>query len=141
MTDYIDFKALERPSSPNTYLLAPAGVCEQAEPDQSSPQYPASPDAVFSACRKVIDGQKNWSLVSADADSGKIRFVSVSPLMRYKDDIDIAVLPGPDGASSAQLAVYSRSRIGYSDMGANAKRVALLLEQLGQEGLSSETTP
>lgn len=141
MTYYIDFKVLERPSSPNTYLLAPAGLCERAEQDQSSPQYSASPDAVFSACGDIIDAQKNWSLVSSDAEIGRLRFVSVSPLMRYKDDIDIAVLAGTDGTSNTQLAVYSRSRIGYSDLGANAKRVALLLEQLGQKGLSSETAP
>lgn len=132
MTDFIDFKTLERPKSPNTYLLAPQGFCEQAELDQSSPQYAAKPDAVFDACRSVIEAHKSWRLVASDADSGQIRFLSVSPLMRYKDDIDIAII---GGGETTELAVYSRSRVGYSDLGANAKRVGMLLEALTQSGL------
>ena len=50
---------------------------------------------------------------------------------RCKDDIDVAALAVATDENRSQLAVYSRSRIGYSDLGANAKRVRMLLEKLG----------
>ena len=50
--------------------------------------------------------------------------------MRYKDDISILVLPARGEESGSELAIYSRSRVGYSDMGANRKRVLGLLKRL-----------
>jgi len=134
MTDFIDFKTLERPKSPNTYLLAPDGYCQQAEADQISPSFAATPAALFSACADIVENQKSWALAASDADAGRLQFISTSALMRYKDDIDIHVLPA--GTDAAQLAIYSRSRVGYSDLGANAKRVSALLDALKQKGFS-----
>ena len=135
MTDFIDFRTLERPKSPNTYLLASADMCDGATADQPSPVYAATPDHVYQACESVIHARKDWDLVASDPIAHKLRFVSTSGLMRFKDDIDILVVP--DGETGAKLAVYSRSRVGYSDLGANAKRVGALLGALGQAGLSS----
>ena len=137
MTYFIDFPPLERPKSPNTYLLASADLCEQATADQPSPHYSAGADEVFNACIKVIESHKNWTLAASDAAGGRLRFISTSPLMRFKDDVDILVLPGTGDEGGTRLAVYSRSRVGYSDLGANAKRVGSLLSALGQEDLSS----
>lgn len=132
MTDFIDFKTLERPKSPNTHLLAPEDLCEHAEADQPSPHIAATPEAVYAACIAAIDAQKGWKIAHSDAGAGRIHFISTSALMRYKDDVDVLILP--NSAEATQLAIYSRSRVGYSDMGANAKRVATLLAAI--EGLS-----
>jgi len=137
MTDFIDFPTLERPKSPNTYLLASAGLCEHATADQPSPHYSASPEEVFATCLKVIESRKDWTLAASDPAGGKLRFISTSGLMRFKDDLDILVIPGNTDEGGSRLAVYSRSRLGYSDLGANAKRVGALLSALGEEGLSS----
>ncbi len=137
MTDFIDFRTLERPRSPNTYLLAAADMCDHAKADQPSPHYAASPEEVFQSCRRIIEARKNWTLLGADPAAHKLRFVATSGLMRFKDDVDILISPPSEGTSGARLAVYSRSRVGYSDLGANAKRVAFLLSKLGQDGLLS----
>ncbi len=137
MTDFIDFKTLERPKSPNTCLLAPAGLCENAEPDRGSVRFSASSDTLFAACMTVIEAQKNWALTGADKTGGRLQFISTSALMRYKDDVDILLVPSPGDPDSIELAIYSRSRVGYSDLGANAKRVGTLLDALSQQGLST----
>jgi len=65
-----------------------------------------------------------------------IHFVTTSRLMRYKDDVDVLILSGDSGdpatGMASRLAVYSRSRVGHSDLGANAKRVKYMLECLNK---------
>jgi uncharacterized protein (DUF1499 family) len=39
-------------------------------------------------------------------------------------------LPAGDDAGRSTLAIYSASRVGYSDLGANAKRVGEILTSL-----------
>ena len=56
-------------------------------------------------------------------------FVAVTRIMRFRDDIDVLLAPTADGGT--QVAIYSRSRVGYSDLGANRKRVKQLLADLG----------
>lgn len=57
-------------------------------------------------------------------------FVARTKLMRFKDDIDVEIIPLSDNRSS--FIIYSRSRIGYSDMGANRKRVDQWLKVLSE---------
>ena len=134
MMDSVDFKMLERPRSPNTHLLAPEGLCENAKPDRLSKTFPVSADVLFQAILSLIDSRRDWHLQESDADRRIAHFISISRLMRYKDDVDVLVMPAeagdPDGHRGARLAVYSRSRVGHSDLGANKKRVSQLLEGL-----------
>lgn len=132
--DSVDFKTLERPRSPNTYLLAPEGLCESTKPDRLSEVYPIAAEHLFQGILSLVDARSDWHIKESDAARGLIHFVSVSRLMRYKDDVDIMVLSAEagdaGGQQGARLAVYSRSRIGHSDLGANKKRVNQLLESL-----------
>jgi len=131
MMDFVDFKTLKRPASPNHHLLAPSGLCEASKPDRRSKTLPIQPDQLFSAVLKLIEHRSDWSLEKSDPDRRLIHFIATSRLMRYKDDIDVLILPAEAGAESgSRLAVYSRSRKGYSDLGANKKRVSELLEGL-----------
>ena len=50
--------------------------------------------------------------------------------MRFKDDVDILVLPVEGHDHQSTLAIYSGSRLGYSDLGTNGKRVNALLTAL-----------
>jgi len=56
------------------------------------------------------------------------RFVQYSRLMRFPDTIDVEVFPV--GTDQSTLAIYSRSLVGYSDLGVNRARIARWLAAL-----------
>lgn len=127
MMDSIAFKTLQRPKSPNTYLVTPEGLCDEAQPDEILPEMPVAPVALFQGVLEMIDARDDWTLESSDEARGLIHFIATSRLMRFKDDISLLVLPAEGGA---RLAIYSRSRVGHSDLGANRKRVQSMLREL-----------
>jgi uncharacterized protein (DUF1499 family) len=130
----IDFAALKRPASPNTYLVAPPGLCANATPDQDAPVFAAPAERVRDAFLRLMRGQARVSEGPANTDPLAYDFVETTPLMRFKDDISVRFLPLDGGRST--LAIYSRSRLGYSDMGTNRKRItgwlAALHSAIGQ---------
>ena len=130
MSAFLDFQALKRPSSQNTYLAAPAGFADQANPDDMAPILECSPESLFSQIEALVAMRKDWRLKALDAPSGRISFMAVTKLFRFKDDVDIAVLPVEGDSARSTLAIYSASRVGYSDLGTNAKRVKEILASL-----------
>lgn len=136
MMDMIAFKTLKRPSSPNTYLLAPDGLCERATPDSISGVLPVSPTQLYTDMLDLIGTQQRWKVEASDEVRHLVHFVATTKLMRYKDDVDVMILPveagDPNGINGARIAVYSRSRVGHSDLGANRKRVTFMLESLAK---------
>lgn len=128
--DIEDFKTLARPSSPNTYLVAPDGICANAVPDRLLEPFPLGHREMFALMLEVIEAETGWDVVKSDAARGSVSFISTSKLMRYKDDVDVLILPTDTEDTVCHLAIYSRSRVGYSDMGANRKRVLTMLERL-----------
>jgi len=134
MTEFISFKTLKRPLKPNTYLLAPPNLCLAAEPDAAPPFFSNSPRGLFSQLSEIIAAERSWGDVIADTEALRLKFVARTALMRFKDDIDIMII-APDaqansGESGTTLAIYSRSRVGYSDLGANKKRVDQIIAKL-----------
>jgi len=123
----VDFEALERPGSPNDALACPADVCPD-EPDFVTPTY----DVPGARLREIV------AAVAADDPAAELvysgrweetdRYVVRSRLMRFPDTVNIRIFGAGPGRS--QLAIYSRSQIGYSDMGANRARVARWLEEI-----------
>ena len=74
----------------------------------------------------LFESSSGWRNLEYDEENHRISVVAVTSFLRFKDDVDIRVLPEPDlpeGKIGCRLAIYSRSRIGYSDLGANQKRV------------------
>ncbi len=126
----MDFRTLERPSSPNSFLLAPEGMCAQARIDAVSPDFDLPPAGLFERLQAVLESDRSISVTRVDAAALRLSAVATTALLRFRDDLDAAVLAGPDGETSSRLAVYSRSRVGYSDLGANARRVRELVKKL-----------
>ncbi len=123
MPGFIDFKTLERPTSRNTAWLAPAGLTPAAMPDGAAPVYDVAPGELYTRVLRLIGNKASWQLGEQDAQGLRLTFVAVSALMRFKDDVDVVVLPVPGEPSRSTFAAYSRSRVGYSDLGANRKRL------------------
>jgi uncharacterized protein (DUF1499 family) len=53
---------------------------------------------------------------------GMLRFVQRSRILGFPDTIDVKVVPGAEGGAAVLL--YSRSKLGRSDMGVNRERIA-----------------
>ena len=128
MTDYLNFKSLKRPPKPNTCLAAPDNHCLAADPDFAPPEFALTDRDLFSKLSELIAAERSFGRIESDAENLRMKFVATTGLMRFKDDVDIEIIP-IDQANST-LAIYSRSRIGYSDLGANQKLVKKLIGQL-----------
>ncbi len=129
MREYLDFAALRRPPTRNTALVAPAGATPLAKPDRESPVFPFPPLALYERAHALIDARSDWRLMAADPSALRLKFVAHTRVLRFRDDVDLAILPG-DAPDRSRLAAYSRSRIGLSDLGANARRLDGLLKAL-----------
>jgi uncharacterized protein (DUF1499 family) len=68
-----------------------------------------------------IAEQANWSISVDEPDF--VQAVVKTPLMRFRDDVQLRFLPDAN-----LIHVRSSSRLGYSDLGANRKRVEALRE-------------
>jgi uncharacterized protein (DUF1499 family) len=79
---------------------------------------------------QMVAARDDWKITASDPAAGRISFIAVTKLLRFKDDVDILVLPVPGHDHQSTLVVYSRSRVGYSDLGTNGKRVNALLSAL-----------
>lgn len=131
MPDLIEFPALKRPSRPNNWLVAPAGFAGMAGVNEDAPVFSKSPKQVFDVVMDLVLERIEWRLRASDPDTLRISFVAVTPLMKFKDDVYVQAVPVEGDPARSSVAVYSASRIGYSDMGTNAKRVKELLELIG----------
>ena len=127
-----DIRTIERPSSPNTYLMAPQGYCSTAQPDADSPVFDASAEVLFDALLGYIANQSGWKITEADRAHCHI------DLVKFKDDVTIDTLIVENMPGKSRLAIYSRSRVGYHDFGANRKRVSKLVKAIeGELGISA----
>ncbi|MEO0451654.1 MAG: DUF1499 domain-containing protein [Pseudomonadota bacterium] len=126
MSDFISFKTLKRPPKPNTCLVAPDAHTLATEPDFAPPVLNLTGRGLFSKFNEVVASERSFGRIEADAEALRIKFVATTGLMRFKDDVDIEIIPLDEGRST--FAIYSRSRVGYSDLGANRKRVTKLID-------------
>lgn len=60
-------------------------------------------------------------LVDSDRQTHRLRYVQRTAIMHFPDTISVRFIDL--GPGKATLAIYSRSQIGYSDVGANKARV------------------
>ncbi|MEL6861705.1 MAG: DUF1499 domain-containing protein [Pseudomonadota bacterium] len=121
MTDFINFKSVKRPPKPNTCLAAPDNFTLASEADFAPPVFEMSADDLFGKLSAIVEAERSWSKLETDAGQRKLKFVATTGLLRFKDDVDVEIVPLESGQST--LAIYSRSRVGYSDLGTNRKRV------------------
>ncbi|MCZ6862887.1 MAG: DUF1499 domain-containing protein [Alphaproteobacteria bacterium] len=114
---HIFFETLVRPSSSNHWLVAPQGF--PGNPDETAPGYPVPVERLQNAFEDVIGALK--SVRQVNRDGGLTRYVDKTALFHFKDDIRVQFLSQVPGNSS--LAMYSASRIGFLDLGANRRRL------------------
>lgn len=64
--------------------------------------------------------EMGWEITLSDPQAGIIEAVATTRIMAFKDDIVIRIKPDKTGT---QLDLRSASRVGQSDLGANARRI------------------
>ena len=87
---------------------------------------------VFEAAQAVVEGQA-WDLAGAeqlDDGSARVEATDTTLWFGFKDDVVIRIQPHENGS---RVDVRSKSRMGRSDVGANARRIELFMEKLQEE--------
>lgn len=82
------------------------------------------------AFRRAVEACEaaGWHIVARDLGAGQIEAVATTRLLRFKDDIAVRLRSAGDART--QVDMRSRSRVGRSDLGTNARRIRRFLSQL-----------
>ena len=70
----------------------------------------------------ILEQLPDWKVVVHDSKTGRLEFEVESPLFRFVDDVVIEARPDKN-PNDTVVHMRSRSRVGKSDLGANAKRI------------------
>jgi uncharacterized protein (DUF1499 family) len=124
--DIPDPATLSRTGRPNDWLVCPEGACE-AEPSATASVYQVPPEELFATWRAVLAEQPRVTVIAVDEPRRLIMVQDRTPWLRFVDTAAVRVLPGPDAARST-FAAYSRSEIGYGDLGTNRRRLEAWIE-------------
>jgi uncharacterized protein (DUF1499 family) len=118
-------EGLACPSSPNC-------VCSETEPGAhfvESLRFNGDPRAAWSAAERIVRGMPRTRIVEIDSDF--LHAESRSAVFGFVDDLELWLR-----ASEKRIAVRSASRVGWSDMGVNRRRVETLRRSLGAAGFA-----
>lgn len=90
---------------------------------------PVPPKEALARALAVAHGM-GWTIIDTARDDGRIEATDTTPFFGFKDDVVIRVTAAPPGST---IDVRSVSRIGRSDLGANARRIERFLKKLSGE--------
>lgn len=85
------------------------------------------PEAVAQAA--LVLAQQGLEVVNVDVDNGRVEAVATTFWFGFKDDLVVRIQPTHTGS---KIDVRSVSRVGQSDLGANAARIAKFLQAFNQ---------
>ena len=128
-TERIDFASLKRPTSPNTYLTAPEGLCRQSTIDTVAPIFDVSAAKLRQELLRILIAEPRTSHTLADEKALYDNFVVRSAFFRFPDLISVQFFDRKGGKST--LALYSRSVYGRYDFGVNRTRAEAWLKRAG----------
>ena len=99
----------------------------QAYPEIRTLVLSQPPEAVFGRAEAAAR-DLGWAIQEADATAGRIDATDTSFWYGFKDDVAIRLRPAAGGGT--RVDVRSVSRVGGSDLGANAERVGAFLDAM-----------
>ncbi|MEM1045502.1 MAG: DUF1499 domain-containing protein [Pseudomonadota bacterium] len=118
------FEELVLPDRPNHYLVCPPPLCAKAQAAQSSGTYAADRATMIDTLTDAARALPNVRMINGP-EPDDVRFIQRTRLMQFPDTVSIRVVEAAPGES--QLAIYSRSQIGRSDLGVNKRRIEAFL--------------
>ncbi|MEO1092282.1 MAG: DUF1499 domain-containing protein [Pseudomonadota bacterium] len=117
---FVDLATLERPDSPNTYLLCPADLT-RATPDAEPPTYEVPRVELERTWLANLAEEPRTTRVGAEPDRHRYLYVQRTQVLRFPDIVQVDFVDRPPTGST--VCLYSRSVYGYSDFGTNRSRV------------------
>jgi uncharacterized protein (DUF1499 family) len=120
----VDFRSLVLPRSPNACLATPAGAHPAAH--LATPPLPAAVATAWPVLRRFGEGFPRTFSLAEWPERRQAQWVERSRRIGFPDVIAAELAEGPEGF--AQLFLYSRSLFGWSDFGANRRRVQAWIE-------------
>jgi uncharacterized protein (DUF1499 family) len=139
-SEMLDFDTLQRPGSPNTWLIEPAAEAgwDPPEPDAVAPTFELPAARLAEHWRDLVASQQRSRVLGVSADGLQVEAEQRSALFGFVDRISFRAVPLGQGRST--FAAYSRSGVGYWDLGVNRRRlqawVAELTRAVGQGAAS-----
>ncbi|WP_372707363.1 DUF1499 domain-containing protein [Brevundimonas sp.] len=106
-------------------------VGHEAYPGLRTVELAVPPAAAFAAATDAARGM-GWTLVTEDESSGTLEATAETFWFGFQDDVIIRVRPTTD-AKRSRIDARSISRVGLSDLGANAKRIDVYLARVSAE--------
>jgi uncharacterized protein (DUF1499 family) len=100
------------------------GEVQKGAYPQIRPLALAVPPAAAFARALAAAREMGWEIVAAEEKEGRIEAVATTRWFGFKDDVVVRLTPAAGGA---RVDVRSKSRVGRSDVGANAKRIERFL--------------
>ena len=101
----------------------------QAYPEIRTLVLSEAPEIVFGRAEQVAR-DLGWAIKESDAPSGRIDATDTTFWYGFKDDVTIRIREADGGGT--RLDIRSTSRVGLSDIGANAARIGAFLDRLGE---------
>ena len=114
--------------NPPAYAGPAAAADQQAAYPDIQPLVVGVPRADVHAAARDIMHAEGWTIVGDAEAEGRLEAVAVTPWFRFRDDIVVRLTPQDHGRT--RVDVRSKSRIGRSDFGMNARRVRHFLARL-----------
>lgn len=114
------------PGDPARWHADPVAAAGTGRPNEAfvrpdaSPVYPEAPERLLRRLDAVALAEPRTARLAGDPAEGFVTYVQRSRLIGYPDYVSVRAIPEGDGA---RLAIWSRSRFGYSDLGVNRARV------------------
>ncbi len=118
-----------REDAPNPLAYPGEETAEQqreAYPDIVTYRSDADPTTIFEHALAVVE-RKRWELVDAVQEEGRVEATHTTFWFGFKDDVVIRIRAANGGS---EVDVRSKSRVGMSDVGANAARIRGFLDSL-----------
>ncbi len=123
----VDFKQTVLNPKPNQFLLCPAGYCKD-QAHQILPAFEIPSDELQKAWDDMMLEKPGYKRLDKADGEARRHYEKRTDGVGFPDRITVEFVP--QGDSSSGLAIYSRSKYGYSDGGLNKARVQGLLADL-----------
>ncbi len=117
--------------NPAAYPGASAGVLQRAAYPDIAPVVLSVPPAEAFKRVDQVAAAMDWEVVARAPADGRLEAVDTSKWFGFRDDIVVRIRP--DGKGS-RIDIRSKSRVGESDLGVNARRIREFIARLKAEG-------